>query len=371
MFTQDHLQELLSFSADRAPMVSIYLDTDCSQQPAETIKLQVKGMLRELNGANEQDAQAIELFLDHSYDWAKPGLALFSCAPSEFFRAYPVAVSFRNRLRVGQKPYVKPLAHLLDHYATYGVILIDRVGARFFEYHLGELQHSEGVLGEEVRKLKKGGGSSSAGMRGGGRGEQGGSRHEDEVVQRNMREAASAAGLFFDNKPIRRLFIGGTNENVAQFRELLSKQLQSCIAGTFSMDMTAGEHEVRKQTLLMLEQANLEREKRLVQSMITTNAKGGSATLGLDDTLQAISDKRVQTLIISDGLRTPGYVDDQAGFVVANLALSPLSDQELLEVSDVIDSAVAYTMIQGGHVEVISDDADLEAAGRIGALLRY
>ncbi|NCF68186.1 MAG: hypothetical protein JSV68_06330 [Anaerolineaceae bacterium] len=371
MFTQDHLQELLAFSANGTPIVSMYLDTDCAQQPAETIKLQVKGMLRELNGANEQDAMAIERFLDHSYDWTKPGLALFSCAPSDFFKAYPVAVSFRNRLRVGRKPYVKPLAHLLDHYAYYGVILVDRVGARFFEYHVGELQSSEGFLGEEVRKLKKGSGSSSVGMRGGARGVQGGSRHETEVAQRNMREAADAATQFFADKPIRRLFLGGTSENVAQFRDLLTKQLQSCVAGTFAMDMTAGEHEVRKQSLALLHDANIERESKLVQTLITTNAKGGNAIIGLDDTLQAISDKRVQTLIISDGLRIPGYVYDQAGFVVANLARSPLSDSELLAVKDVIDSAVAYTMIQGGHVEVISDNLDLEAAGRIGALLRY
>jgi len=108
-----------------------------------------------------------------------------------------------------------------------------------------------------------------------------------------------------------------------------------------------------------------------VQTLISTNASGGSATLGLDDTLQAVSDKRVQTLIISDGLRVPGYVQEQAGFVVANLARSPLSDREMRQVPDVIDSAVAYTMIQGGHVDVISDDPDLEAAGSIGALLRY
>ena len=186
-----------------------------------------------------------------------------------------------------------------------------------------------------------------------------------------MREAADAATQFFARKPIRRLFLGGTNENVAQFRDLLSKKLQSTIAGTFSMDMTAGEHEVREQTLAMLEQANIEREKKLVETLITTSAKGGNATLGLDDTLQAITDKRVQTLIISDGLRIPGYVHDQAGFVVANLARSPLSDSELRQVPDVIDSAVAYTMIQGGHVEVIDDNPELEAAGRIGALLRY
>lgn len=370
MFTQEHLQELLSFSANGDGVVSIYLDTDCAQQPVETIKLHVRGLLRELDDSHEQDAEVIERYLDHSYDWSKPGLALFSSTDSDFFKAYPVAVSFRNRVRVGSKPYVKPLAHLLDHYAYYGVILVDRVGARFFEYHLGELQSTEGVMGEDVRKVKKGGGSSAVGMRGGSRGA-GGSRHEEEVAQRNMRDAAQAANRFFAKKPIRRLFLGGTAENVAQFRELLPKKLQSCIAGTFAIDMTAGEHEVREQALELLQEANRERERQLVQSMITANAKGTNAAVGLDDTLQAVSDKRVQTLIISDGLRVPGYVHEESDFVVANLARSPMSDAELKEVPDVIDAAVALTMAQGGHVEVISDSPELEGAGRIGAILRY
>ncbi len=371
MFTQDHLQELLSFEANGSGVISVYLDTDCAQVPADTIKLQVRGMLKELNSIYEKDSEIIERYLDLSYDWSKPGLALFSSAKNEFFQAFSVAVSFRNRLRVGSKPYVKPLAHLLDYYAYYGVILVDRVGASFFEYHVGELLESQGIMGDDVRKLKKGGGSSAVGMRGGARGVDGGSRHEDEVVQRNMRAAAGAATQFFADKPIRRLFLGGTAENVAHFRELLPKQLQSCIAGTFSVDLNAGESEVRKQTLELLKGANLERENKLVQNLITTQAKGGSAAIGLDDTLQAVSEKRVQTLIISDGLRAPGYVQDEMGFVVANLARSPLSDTEMEEVEDVIDTAVSFTMSQGGHVEIISDNPELEGVGRIGALLRY
>ncbi len=371
MFTQDHLQELLDFSAKNSAVVSMYLDTDRAQQPADMTKLQVKGLLKELNGSNEDDADVIERYLDHSYDWTKPGLALFSCASHEFFKVYPVGVAFRNRLRVGQKPYVKPLAHLLDNYAYYGVILVDRVGARFFEYNQGELVETDGFMGEDVRKLKKGGGSSAVGVRGGPRGVQGGSRREEEVAQRNMRDAADAAGRFFSRKPIRRLFLGGTAENVAQYRDMLSKQLQSCMAGTFAVDMTAGEHEVRKLALDLLREANQERENRLVDAMITNHAKGTNAMIGLDDTLQAISDKRVQTLIISDGLRVPGYVEEEAGFVVANLARSPLSDREMREVDDVIDSAVGLTIAQGGTVEVIADNPDLEGAGRIGAILRY
>ncbi|MFQ5398375.1 MAG: hypothetical protein ACE5E7_02130 [Anaerolineae bacterium] len=367
MFNQAQLQELLSYKGENGRILSIYLNADNTQESIETIKLRVRGMLKEVQLNNRKGAEVIERYLDHSYDWSKPGLALFSSTRGGFFRAYPAAVSFRDRVRVGPRPYVKPLAHLLDHYANYGVVLVDRVGARFFVFHLGELQETAGFMGEDVRKLKKGSGSSTVGMRGG----QGGGRREEEIAQRNLRDAAEAAKRFFANKPIRRLFLGGTAETVGQFRETLSKQLQSRIAGTFAMDMNAGEHEVRQRTLELLRQANAERECKLVKTLVTTQAKGGNAVVGLDDTLQAVSDKRVQTLIISDGFRHHGYIHEESGFVVASLTRSPLSEQELTEVPDIVDAAVAQTVEQGGHVEVITDNPELESVGQIGAILRY
>jgi len=367
MFNQAQLQELLSYEANGHQVVSVYVGTDSGKETKDTIKLQVRGMLKNAQLTEENNAAEIERFLDHSFDWKHPGLAIFCSKGGDFFRTYPVAIPFRNRVRVGHKPYVKPLAHLLDFYAHYGVILIDRIGARVLEYHLGELQSAEGTIGEDVRKIKQGRGSSAVGMRGG----VGGARHEDEVVQRNLRDAANFANQFFANKPIRRLFIGGTSETVAQFRDLLSKQLQSCLANTFSIDMTAAEHEIRYQTLRLLSDANNARELKLVDDLLKTVAKGGHAVVGLDETLQAICDKRIETLIISDGYNKPGYIDEDSGFIVANLAKSPLSDRELTAVNDVVDAAVAQTMSLGGHVEVITGNPALDGAGRIGAMLRF
>jgi peptide chain release factor subunit 1 len=367
MITQEQLQELLSYDSQGKQVLSIYLDTDSTGESMDAIKLRVRGMLKEAQLKQTEEVHMVEQFLDTGYDWSKPGLAMFANNDGTFFRAYPTAVAFRNRVRTGPKPYVKPLAHLMDHYAHYGVILVDKVGARYFEYHLGELLETEGVMGEEVQKVKKGGGSSAVGMRGG----QGGGRHENEVVHRNLRAAAQGAGRFFEKRPIRRLFLGGTSETTAELRELLPKKLQSCLAGTFNIAMTANEHEVHQHTIHLLAEANAEREKKLVENMVGLHAGGGTAVIGLDDTLQAVSDKRVQTLIISDGFRAPGYQDEASGFIVANIARSPMSEQELSEVEDVVDAAVASTMIQGGHVEIINDNSVLEAAGRIGAILRY
>lgn len=367
MITQEQLQELLTYSANGRDVISVYLEVANSQEGIDTLKRQVKSMLRDLAVEQTAEAAAIERYLNFSFDWRANGLALFSGQAGEFFRAYPTAVAFRNRARAASRPYVKPLAHLLDFYAHYGVILVDQGGARFFEYHLGELQSSDGFIGEEVQKLKQGGGSAAAGIRG----ESGADRQEAEAIRRNLRQAAEAAVLFFQEKSIRRLFLGGISGTLSEFQDLLPKQLRSCLAGTFAIDMNAGEHEVRRLSLQLLQAANAEREKHLVNQLMETAAKGGTAVLGLDDTLQAVSDKRVQTLIISDGYRAAGYVEEEAGYVVANLAKSPLSLDLLTAVDDVVDVAFAFTLSNGGHVEVIRDNAQLENAGRIGAILRY
>lgn len=367
MLHQEQFQELLTFEAGPEPVISLYLDTDTGKESIETMKLQVRGMLKESGLDQTAGAATIEKYLHHSYNWGKPGIAMFATADGRFFRDYPTAVSFRNRLRVGQRPYLKPLTHLLDHYAHYGVALVDRVGAKFYEFHLGELKNVEGHIGENSRKIKKGSGSSAVGMRGG----VGGGRREDEIMQRNLRESAQAAQQFFAKKPIRRLFLGGTAETTAQFKELLPKQLQTTFAGSFAIDMNASENEVRQRSLSLLAAANDKREKQLVEDMFAAHASGKNGVIGLDETLQAVSDKRVKTLIISDGFRAPGYVQRDSGFVVANLAKSPLSDKELAEVSDVIEEAVATTIAGGGHVEIINGNDKLENAGRIGAILRY
>ena len=372
MFNQDDMQELLTYEGNGDGVISIYLDTDSAHQSTEAIRLIAKGLLKEVQTQHERESQTIERYLDLSYDWSKPGLALFCGQGGSFFRSYSSPVAFRNRIRLGPRPYVKPLAHLLDHYAHFGVIVVDRVNGHFYEYHLGELQSSEDFSGEEVRKVKRGGGSSAVGRRGGGgAGGSGGGDHEEEVAARNLRDCAAAAGRFFAARPIRRLFLGGTNETVAQFRDLLPKQLQSCLVGSFAMDMDMGESEVRRRALDLLREVNAEREDQLVERLTTLKAMGANAVVGLDDTLQAVSDKRVEVLIISDGFRHHGYIDEASGFVVANLARSPLAESELTAVEDVVDAAVAQTVSQGGHVEIIADNTALEESGRIGAILRY
>ena len=108
----------------------------------------------------EQDVAAILEYFETHHPWAGRGIAVFSCKADGIFRTISLGVSMRDQVYTGDHFSVKPLADIFDLYGGYGVILVDRQGARVFHFHLGELVEQEGVLGTLVKHTKRGGSSS-------------------------------------------------------------------------------------------------------------------------------------------------------------------------------------------------------------------
>ena len=73
MFSQDDMQELLTYEGNGDGVISVYLDTDSARQSTEAIKLTARGLLKEVQPQHEKDAQTIERYLELGYDWSKPG----------------------------------------------------------------------------------------------------------------------------------------------------------------------------------------------------------------------------------------------------------------------------------------------------------
>lgn len=365
MFTESDLQDLLQFTADE-PVLSIYLNTNPAEGNADAYRLHLRNMLKRVNLPD--DSTAIENYFSHQYDWSGRGVAVFSCAPRGFFRAFPLSVPVQNRILVGDRPSVRPLASMLDSYGGYGVVLADQQGARLFFFHLGELREQEGTVGEAVKHVKTGGASTVHGQRGGASGKTG---YADEVVDRNTKEIAGFAARFFEENHVRRILIGGTDENVARLRAGLPKAWQSLILGTFSIPMTATHSDVLARAMHVGQTVEKEREANLVTSLVTTAAKGGPAIIGLEGTLAAINAGRVATLVILEGFAKPGYrcrdCDTLAGSEDGCQDCGGTAEK----VMDVIDLAVNTVMRRGGDVEVIHDSPELAAVEKIGALLRY
>lgn len=366
MITEANLQELLTFKSEQ-PMLTVYLNTDPSLGNADGYRLELRTMLKKVD--LPEDVRAVENYFSHEFDWTGRSVAVFSCAPRGFFRAYSLAIPVNSRVRIGNQPHVKPLANLLDYYGGYGVVLIDKQGARLFFFHLGELREQEGIVGETIRHTKRGGASAMPGRRGGVAGQ---TNYTAETAERNMRDAAHFAASFFSEYNVRRVLIGGTDENVALFRSLLPKSWQTLVVGAFAMSMTASADEVFARAMEIGSQAELRQESELLQRIVTATAKGRGGVLGLEDTLHALREGRLQTLVIQDGFRAPGYRCQGCGYLTATQHPScQYCGGAFTHISDAVEMAVHSVMQAGGEVEVLQREAQVKGFEQIGALLRY
>ena len=369
MITREELQELVDFEcrSEEGKVLSLYLNVDPTQRSKDEYRLALRNLLKDVaDEAAPEDIARIERYFDFEYDWQGKGVALFSCAQEGFWRAYSLAIPLRNQVFVSHRPYLKPLSDLLDLYDRYGVVIVDREGARIMLFSQGELVDSEGIVGEEVKRLKHGGGSA-AGRRAGGAG-----RREDEVALRNLRDVAELTVRFCEGGRCQRLIIGGTEETVAQFEEMLPKELRDQVVASIPVDMNAPEQEILNRTLEVIDEVDRREEEKLVREIITAAAKGEEGAIGLDDTLAAVQEGRARALVVAEGYKAPGYRCANCGYTTAQeIATCVFCGGQMEKMQDVVDVIVHRAIDLGVDVEVVKDNQELEKAGYIGALLRY
>jgi peptide subunit release factor 1 (eRF1) len=371
VFTEQDLSELVQFRSDGSPVLSLYLNLDPSQQSSDQHKLSMRSLLKEVSAeAAPADVQAMERYFDFEYERQGKGLALFSCQEADFWRSYWLAVPVHNQAHAAPRPYIKPLTDVLDAYGRYAVVLVDSEGARMFLFQLGELAEASGIFGEEVRRSKHGGASGVAGMRGGMA--QRAARKGEETVQRNLREVAEVTEAFCQNNGCYRLVVGGSEANVRLLLDVLPKQLQDAVVGTFVMDLGAPVGEVQARSMDLIEQAAVARERELVDEMWAGWKRGSGAVAGLSDTLAALQEHRVRTLLVLAGYSASGYRCRDCRFLMlVERAECPLCGGDLDPVEDMVDTLTRRALEQAVEVEIVRGSAKLEEVGSVGALLRY
>jgi peptide subunit release factor 1 (eRF1) len=186
-----------------------------------------------------------------------------------------------------------------------------------------------------------------------------------------MKDAADFAIHFFETKHIRRILIGGTDENIHKFRGFLPKSWQSLVMGNFPMSMNASHIEVLARAMQVGAEADARRETALIEQVATAAAKAAYAVTGMEETLAAVNTGRVQTLVVAEGYRKMGYRSKENGDLAADLPSPGSADGVYEKVFDVVDQAVNRVVTNGGEVEVIHDTEGIRKLGNIAALLRY
>jgi peptide chain release factor subunit 1 len=366
MIDKKALSYLLEFSSQN-DVVSLYLNLDPREGNIDLHKLHLRKLMGEIK--SEADKQVISDFFESKDEWQGRGLVVFSCAADDFFETYTLQVAVRDLVWTGKSPYVKPLIDLVDSFGNYGMVLLHKQSARLLIYHLGELAAGTEVAGEQIRHVKHGGASTFPGRQSEGAGR---THYADELEERNMRTFVESAVRFFEQNGIKRILIGGTDDNVSMFQNLLPKHWHNLIYGTFPFTKTDKEIDLLEKALEIGEQVERQREDELVESLITAAAKGREGVVSLNETLGAVHAGQVQILLVDRDFHAPAYQCENCGFLTAHKIHNkcPYCGHAIAQIPDAIDMAVRQVMQSGGEVEIVVDNPAMQEIG-IGALLRY
>ena len=363
MMQEQDLRELSELFSEEAPVLSLYLNLDRHSRSMDEYKLQVRKLLAEgvEQGAAPADVERIERFFEHEFDRQGRSVACFSCQSPKFWRSYSLLVPVQSVTFVGRRPLVKPLMDIWDNYGRFGVINVDREGARIFVFHLGALEDTAGLMGEEVKRHKQGGWAAQKLQ-----------RYEDQEARHNLKDAAEWANNHLTQQKVTRVVLSGSDGNLAEFREQLPRALLDRVVGQIGLDMNCSPTEAWEQAYEVAQQAQEQAEVDLLEQIITASHKGGTGAIGLADTLAALQQGRAHQLIVDPNLHRPGQQCSHCGAVLIDaVETCPFCQGALVPSADVVNLALHQAMDAGLKVSVLDTHPRLLEVGGIAAVLRY
>jgi peptide subunit release factor 1 (eRF1) len=222
------------------------------------------------------------------------------------------------------------------------------------------------VISDEVHGQHKQGGWSQARYQ----------RSVDQDVQEHLRNVADAAFVHFKRVPFDHLLLGGPAETVTDFEQRLHAYLQRRVAGRIDVDVeNSNADEVHAAAAPRIAEHERGREREALDRLREGVSTGGRAAAGLEATLEALNERRVEILLLAQGYQAPGCTCPQCGWVGPLDGGACPADGTPVDCRDsVVESAVELALVQSAEVIVVRDEdhaRELQSYGDIGAVLRF
>ncbi len=380
MIRHEDVEKLVSIVGSQHPITSFYLDAHLGKHSLEEQRLTAKNLLRERRLELEQradidkhwkkkaladldrldDMLKAELAGPHSYR----GLAVFISSGESLEQTYRLPQPVRNALIVDRDPYVRPLTTILDEYHRICTVLVDREAAELYEIYMGEILEHDRVFDEVPGKVRVAGWY--------GLEERRIERHVEDHVHRHYRHVADTVFRLFKALGFDWLVLGAHHEVVSEFEPFLHPYLRERLIGHFHAEPRKTPLKVVLEKTLAIEEATERKEEvKLVDELLERAGSGGLGVVGLDDTIKALLNGQVHTLIVQEEWTVPGVVCRNCGWLGREGEACPVCGSKTDEVEDLVDEMVELAVYFGGRVEHVFADSKLKDHGHIGALLRF
>jgi peptide chain release factor subunit 1 len=375
MISKHDLERLLNRPEGEHPVLSLFLDMSVNSDNKRTHQVflnQRRAQFDELDSDRENRHHEaigrafarIQSWLDEEFAEENRGVVIYLEVGGDWFEALQFPVPVTNRFVIAERPYISPLAEVIQTYHHQGVVLLDREHVRILSVYLGTLLDEIEVHGKPYPTPND--------VQAGGFSQQRFQRRKREEMKHFFKEFAKEIDEFVRRYKPEDLVILGTDENVARFREFLSEKARDMIVytGPMGVDETASEILLRLQPHL---DAERKRESDELLELLRERVKEDYlATAGFQGTLSALQEGKVDTLVIAQNQddRTGARCTQCSYVFPREVETCPFDGAETVGGVNVVEEVIRMAEAQGAEIEFVPATEVQDLRG-VGALLRF
>ena len=374
--TPDRLRSLAATRPRNAKVLSLFVNLDPREfatGPARRTQArslidraaQVVKDARDLSHQEREglkaDLRRVEAALGGGYFDAKGahGLAVYASSPVGLFEMLKLAKPVDHEPVVGDTPFLEPLTQEPGG-DEWCVLLANRRVARLVCGTPANLEEVE-LVEDEVHGQHDQGGWSQARYQ----------RSVDKDVADHLKHVAEVTFTRLKDRLPAGILVGTPQELAGDLESALHPYLRERLAGRIDVDV---EHstldDVRRLAGERIDAAARRRENAALQRVAEGFAAGG-AVGNLPDVLEALTEQRVETLLVDRGFRAPGRLCPACGLLAADGDECPVDGTPLRHLDDIVEVAVERAVTQSASVLVLDDRPELGPHRHIAAVLRF
>jgi peptide chain release factor subunit 1 len=371
--TQSTLRELAGFRSKLGCALSIYVDLDPSTVPTiPDVKTKLSATLAEAEKEAERHPgtrdcrlalrealEQVRAYWNGDFDrHGANGLAVFVSADEGLFRALPLLRGVGDRVRIDAALWVAPLVSAVEHEGTL-VAVVSRERGTVYRVDGGTLREIADET-EEQHGMHHQGGWSQARYQ----------RHIEHLVHQHLK----TVGGELDRRARdgrARLVMVAPEEMKGELESALSAEARAAVIGWTTAEAHAGPPELLAVVRPLLDEARAREVEDTLERWQDELGRGARATGGWEDTLEAASDGRVETLLLAEGAAGPeAWECPNCGRASAQGGECPFDGAAREARPDAADLATHHVIAGSGDVVHLARET-LAKVGGVGALLRF
>ena len=368
---RQRLRELARFESSGSPVVSVYLNTEwVDEHQRERVRIFVKNALAEARGrrwADRDDLDWIErqsgTLIERAVFEDAHGAVLFACGSASLRELLPLRVPFDDTFVVDARPYVRPLAGIVDDTPPALIVFADGVSARLIALD------ASGVTGETVLEAEVPGRHES-----GGWADLAQSRYERHILEhreQHFAAVAAAIGAWTERYGAHHIVLAAEPRSAAALRKHLPDSVAARIAGVVAGARHESSPVIADRAAGVLARVAQQADERRVDEALADGAEGSTAVAGVAATVGAVNRNAVRHLYVLTTFREPGAVCQDCGALQRGVHFTCPFCGRGTRTTELGEALVERVLASGGEVTTLESHRPLAGHGGVVARLRY